>query len=80
MLGLELYRCRTGTLWRRACERLLHLGTHHVYLALGWRRGRARSGDKIGDSFSKGVEVSVVCLPEGKIPILFSKNKESQGF
>jgi DNA primase len=62
-------------------QELCNLGVHHVFLALDGDTAGQEAMVKIGDIFQKkGVEVSVVPIPEGKDPDSFLKEEGPKAF
>jgi DNA primase len=62
-------------------QELCNLGVHHVFLALDGDTAGQEATVKIGDIFQKkGVEVSVVPLPERKDPDSFLKEEGPEAF
>ena len=62
-------------------QELCHLGVNHVFLALDGDPAGQEAMVKIGDLFQKkGVEVSIVPIPEGKDPDSFLKEEGPEAF
>ena len=62
-------------------QELCNLGVHHVFLVLDGDKAGQEAMVKIGDLFQKkGVEVSIVPIPEGKDPDSFLKEEGPEAF
>lgn len=62
-------------------QELCNLGVNHVFLALDGDLAGQEAMAKIGDLFQKkGVEVSIVLMPEGKDPDSFLKEQGPEAF
>lgn len=62
-------------------KELLQMGVNHVYLALDADKAGQEAAVKIGDLFqNKGVEVTIVSLPDGSDPDAFLRSDGKEAF